>query len=120
MPGFTGSLRQYSFKVHKQDGFKCRYCGLDGTESFANWLSLSLDHLLPPGHVSRKNPEYTVTACMFCNTSDNKYFEQAEARGLQFDGKTPDELIAQRLPYVEKTRASYREFWEQHVRPATN
>jgi hypothetical protein len=30
----------------------------------------------------------------------------------------PDELVAQRLPYVQKTRASYQEFWEQNVRPA--
>jgi hypothetical protein len=117
MPGFTDSLRHYSFKVHKRDGFKCRYCDLDGTLSFANWLCLSLDHLLPPGHANRNNPDFTVTACQFCNTSDNLYFTHAEKRGLQFDGKTPDELIAQRLPYVEKTRASYREFWEQTVKP---
>lgn len=31
MPGFTDALRGYAFAVHKRDGFKCRYCGLDGT-----------------------------------------------------------------------------------------
>ena len=40
---------------------------------------------------------------MFCNTADNRYFYQAEKRGLRFDGLTPAELIAQRLAYVEKT-----------------
>jgi hypothetical protein len=117
MPGFTDALRGYALAVHQRDKFKCRYCGLDGTASFANWLSLSLDHLLPKGHANRDNPDYTVTACLFCNTADNQYFAHAEKRGIRFDGLTPDELVAQRLPYVEKTRASYREFWEANVRP---
>lgn len=117
MAGYTDCLRGYSFAVHQRDGFKCRYCGLDGTTSFAAWLSLSLDHLLPRGHSDRNKPEYTVTACMFCNTVGNHYFRQAEKRGLTFDGKTPEELVAQRRPYVEKTRASYLHFWQDHVRP---
>ena len=55
MPGFTDALRGYAFPVHQRDGFKCRYCGLDGTQSFANWLSLSWDHLLPKDHPNRDN-----------------------------------------------------------------
>lgn len=117
MPGFTDALRGYAFPVHLRDGFKCRYCGLDGTQSFANWLSLSWDHLLPKGHPNRNKLDYIVTACMFCNTADNRYFCQAEKRGLRFDGLTPDELVTQRLSYVENTRNNYRAFWEEHVRP---
>jgi len=119
MPGFDDALRGYAFQVHQRDGFRCRYCGLDGTASLASWLSLSLDHLLPKGHPQRDDPDYTVTACLFCNTADNQYFAHAAKRGLRFDGLTPDQLVAQRLPYVEKTRAAYRQFWEQNIRPAT-
>lgn len=117
MPGFTDALRGYAFPINKRDGFRCRYCGLDGTQSFANWLSLSEDHLLPKGHAGRKDPQYIVTACMFCNGADNRYFDLALKRGLSFDGLTPDELIAQRLPYVEATRQSYCEFWTTNVQP---
>lgn len=117
MPGFTDALRGYAYKIHKRDGFKCRYCRLDGTQSFANWLSLSEDHLLPKGHCDRNNPDYIVTACMFCNTADNRYFDQAVKRGLRFDGLTPDELIEQRLSYVMRTRKGYQDFWEKYVRP---
>ena len=119
MPGFTDALRGYAFPVHRRDAFKCRYCGLDGTQSFANWLSLSWDHLLPKGHPDRESLDFIVTACMFCNTADNKYFAQAERRGLRFDGLSPDELVAQRRDYVARTRRSYQEFWEGHVRPRT-
>lgn len=115
MPAYDDSLRGYAYAVHQRDGFRCRYCGLDGTASFAAWLSLSCDHLLPKGAPNRDNPEYMVTACMFCNTADNRYFDQAIARGLTFEGKSPDELVAQRLPYVERTRRSYQEFWLEHV-----
>jgi hypothetical protein len=117
MAGFTDALRGYALPVHRRDGFRCRYCGLDGTESFANWLSLSWDHLLPKGHPDRDNLDYIVTACMFCNTADNRYFDLAIKRGVRFDGLTPDQLVAQRLPYVEATRQSYREFWQEHVQP---
>ncbi|MDI6717363.1 MAG: hypothetical protein QME63_10555 [Actinomycetota bacterium] len=115
MAGFNDALRGYAFSVHQRDGFKCRYCGLDGTESFENWLSLSWDHLLPKGHPNRDNPDYIVTACMFCNTADNQYFKHAERRGLKIDGLTPEELVAQRLPYVQATRKVYHDFWVEKV-----
>jgi hypothetical protein len=113
--GFTDALRGYALPVHRRDGFRCRYCGLDGTDSFTNWLSLSWDHLLPKDDPDRDNPDYIVTACMFCNTADNRYFDLAAKRGLQFDGLTPAALVAQRLPYVEATRQNYREFWAENV-----
>jgi 5-methylcytosine-specific restriction endonuclease McrA len=115
MPGFTDALRGYAFEVHKRDRFKCRYCGLDGTLSFANWLSLPLDHLVPKGHPYRENQDYQVTACIFCNTADNLYFTHLEKRGLKVDGLSPDELVAQRKQYVDKTRAAYEDFWRMNV-----
>jgi 5-methylcytosine-specific restriction endonuclease McrA len=117
MGAFDDSLRGYGFKIYLRDNFKCRYCGADGTKLFETWLTLSCDHLLPKGHPNRDNSDYIVTACNFCNTADNHYFEHAAKRGLTFDGKTPDELVAQRLPYVEKVRQQYRAFWEQEVHP---
>jgi len=80
---------------------------------------LSWDHLLPKGHPQRDDPDYIVTACMFCNVADNRYFDLAAKRGLSLDGLTPEQLIAQRLPYVQTTRQQYQEFWEVNVRTAT-
>jgi hypothetical protein len=120
MAKFTDALRGYAFPILKRDGFKCCYCGLDGTLSFANWLSLSWDHLSPKGHPNRDNPDYIVTACKFCNGADNWYLALAEERGLQLDGLTPDELVAQRLPYVERTRKDYQDFWDEHVNPGVD
>lgn len=115
MAKYTDSLRGYAFAVHKRDSFRCRYCGIDGTKSFDTWLTLSWDHLLPKGHPNRDKLEFIVTACQFCNTADNRYFDLAEQRGVKFDALTPDELVAQRLPFVIKTRQVYREFWEYNV-----
>ncbi|HET7090630.1 MAG TPA: HNH endonuclease [Anaerolineae bacterium] len=116
MTGFSDSLRGYAYDIHKRDNFTCRYCGADGTKSFDTWLTLTVDHLLPKGDPNRDNPDYMVTACGFCNTADNRYFDLVEQRGLKLDGLTPDELVAQRLPYVQRTRQSYRSFWETNVR----
>ena len=115
MATVSDALRGYAFQVHQRDNFRCRYCGLDGTRSFSTWLSFSWDHLLPRGHPDRDNVDFIVTACMFCNTADNRYFDNAVKRGLSFDGLSPDELVAQRLPFVQETRDSYREFWEANV-----
>ncbi len=116
MTSFSDSLRGYAYDIHKRDNFTCRYCGSDGTKSFETWLTLTVDHLLPKGHPNRDNRDYMVTACGFCNTADNRYFDLAEQRGLRFEGLTPDELVAQRRPYVQRTRQSYRDFWETNVR----
>ena len=115
MTGYSDSLRGYAHRIHQRDGFRCRYCGPDGSRSFEGWLSLSWEHLLPKWHPKRDDSNNIVTACLFSNTADSRYFDQAVKRGLQFDGLTPDELITQRLPYVQATRESYREFWTTHV-----
>ena len=115
MARFDDSLRGYAFPVHQRDSFRCRYCGLNGTESFSNWLSFSWDHLLPKGDPKRDDLDYIVTACNFCNVADNRYFDNALKRGISFGGLSPDELVALRLPYVQATRDKYREFWEANV-----
>lgn len=115
MPGFTDALRGYAYSVHNRDDFKCVYCGRDGKRSFEDWLTLSLDHLLPKGHPKRDDPDFVVTSCMFCNVADNQYFALAADRGITFDGKLRADLVAQRKPYVMRTRESYRQFWEEKV-----
>ena len=112
---FTDALRGYAYEIHKRDNFVCQYCGLDGTESFDNWIRLSQDHLLPKGHPDRDSSEYIVTACMFCNTADNRYFDLAEKRGLRFQGLNREELVEQRRPYVLRVRAAYCKFWAENA-----
>jgi 5-methylcytosine-specific restriction endonuclease McrA len=119
MPIFTDSLRGYAAEVLKRDGYKCRYCGLDGKRSFDAWLALSWDHLLPKGGPNRDNLDFIVAACNFCNTADNRYFDQAEKRSLKFVGLSQHELVEQRRPYVEVARKAYFEFWMKNVVSAT-
>lgn len=115
MTKFSDSLRGYGHAIFQRDGFKCQYCGRDGSTNFDVWLTLSVDHLLPQKHPLRHEPEYMTTACQFCNTANNRYFDKAKKQGLSFDGVTRAELIAQRLPYVQSTREQYQVFWEKEV-----
>ena len=115
MPKYTDSLRGYAHATLKRDNFKCRYCGLDGQTSFSHWLSLSWDHLLPKEHPDRNKPQYIVAACSFCNVADNWYFRNAAKNNITFEGKTPEELVAQRRSFVMKTREAYKRFWFEHV-----
>jgi 5-methylcytosine-specific restriction endonuclease McrA len=115
MPAYTDALRGYAAEILARDGYRCRYCDLDGVASFSNWLALSEDHLLPKGHPNRNKEEFRVASCMFCNVADNRYLERAARDGVNFDNKTRDELVALRLPTVLKVRADYHRYWEEHV-----
>jgi hypothetical protein len=120
MPSYTDALRGYAARILARDNYRCRYCGLDGTASFSNWLALSEDHLLPKGHVYRNREEFRVACCQFCNVAGNRYLEQAVAAGVNFDGRTANDLVAMRLLTVQKTRDDYRRYWEENVAPRGN
>jgi hypothetical protein len=111
---FTDSLRGYGFEIHRRDGFRCQYCGWDGS-IWPNWLFLSVDHLLPKDHRDRENSEFKVTACFFCNVADNHYFQRADERNMSFEGRTREQLVAQRLSYVTRVRNEYQEFFDRYV-----
>jgi hypothetical protein len=115
MAKFNDSLRGYGHPIYERDGFRCQFCGFDGTH-WPNWLFLTVDHLLPKGHADRDEMRFQVTACSFCNTADNQYFRHAETRGLVFDGMTPDQLVEQRKPFVLEVRAEYEGFWKENVK----
>lgn len=108
MPKFNDALRGYAHLVLQRDGFKCRYCGLDGSQ-WPNWLYLSWDHLLPIGHPQRDNPDFIVAACRFCNEAYNRTIFPVE-------GKTPEELVEQKKPFVLRKRAEYKCFFDKEVK----
>ena len=107
VPKYGDSLRGYAYPIHKRDGFRCVYCGWDGNQ-WPNWLFLSWDHLLPPGHADRNKCEFIVTACRLCNELHNR-------TKFDVEGKTPRELIEQKRPLILQRRREYKAFWEQHV-----
>ncbi|OGO37272.1 MAG: hypothetical protein A2W35_00330 [Chloroflexi bacterium RBG_16_57_11] len=109
MPKYTDALRGYAHPILKRDGYKCRYCGLDGT-LWPNWLFLSWDHLLPVGHPQRENPDFIVAACRFCNEAHNRKVYEVE-------GMTPEQLVEQKKPFVLAKRAEYRQFYDREVNP---
>lgn len=106
---YSDALRGYAYRVLRRDDFRCAYCGVDGRASLSNWLHLSWDHLLPVGHPNRDQEDFIVTACRFCNEAHNRTV-------WEIDGKTPDELVAQKKPAVLARRAEYEEFWRTNVK----
>ncbi len=107
---YNDALRGYAHPVHQRDDFVCVYCGLDGKATFSNWLHLSEDHLLPQDNPKRDDLEYRVTSCRFCNEAHNRMVFDVE-------GKSPEELIDQKKPFVLQRRNEYKEFWKEQVVP---
>ena len=109
---YNDSLRGYSFEIHDRDNFVCVYCGLDGKE-WPNWVYLSSDHLLPKKHSERENPEYIVTACVFCNGLCNRTVFDVE--NVIGELKSQTDLIKQKKILILERRNQYKAFWIKHV-----
>ena len=101
--------------IFARDHYKCRYCGHDGTLSFEHFQRLQHDHLLPRGNPQRDNRDFIVVACDICNGADNRFFNKVEAYALILDGKTPDELVEQRKPYVSTWRMEVEQNWKNEI-----
>ncbi len=68
----THMSREDAMKVFRRDHFKCQYCGLDGMHHFENWLTLTVDHILPHAHGGPRRMDNLVTACRPCNLIKGK------------------------------------------------
>lgn len=107
-----GTLIYWSKRIFKRDKFKCAYCGWNGRR-WPRCCFLTADHLLPKGHPERRNEEYIVTACSWCNVLENRWLENKTLK-LRFDGMSRQQLIAQRKPLIEKRSRDYQEWFKQN------
>src|SRR2546423_8133230 len=103
MAKYSDSLRGCAAEVLKRDKYVCAYCDLDG-KIWPNWLYFSWDHLLPPGHPNRDDPNFIVAACVSCNTFANRTIYDVK-------DKTREQLVVQNKPVVLARREEYRQFW---------
>jgi 5-methylcytosine-specific restriction endonuclease McrA len=75
--------REEGLRVLERDHFRCQYCGLDGTVSFENALSMGVDFVVPRARKGKKNPRNLVAFCRPCNIIKGRRvfgsFEKAQA-----------------------------------------
>ena len=112
MPGFDDALRGNAFPVHQRDGFRCRYCGLDGIP--ASFAELAVVVVGPPASEWAPEPRQPRLhrdggACSATRpTIATSTWPRSGGRAS--DELTPDELVAQRVTDVAATRAKYDKF----------
>jgi hypothetical protein len=101
--------------VYRRDEWVCKYCKLDGTDKFAAWRSLSMDHLLPHGHPQRDAQEFIVTSCAPCNAMLNQYFTHAKATGETYDSPDRERLLNARREFLSPRVDESRTYWQKNV-----
>jgi 5-methylcytosine-specific restriction endonuclease McrA len=52
--------------IYKRDGFRCVYCGHDGS-TFEGWRFLTIDHFVPLSKGGTVDESNLVTSCVACN-----------------------------------------------------
>jgi hypothetical protein len=83
--------------IYERDGFRCRYCGFDGS-SFESWPFLTVDHINPRG--PRADPANLATCCHRCN---------------DWKGPTPCEGIEQAKDIIARAGETNLSFWKKNV-----
>jgi len=87
-----------AIKILERDDYRCRYCGLDGRESFENALMMTVDFVTPRARKGKKTPENLVACCKPCNAiKGTKVYSTIEEARAQ----------------VLATREKLRETWER-------
>jgi 5-methylcytosine-specific restriction endonuclease McrA len=114
-PQGNGTARSgYGPPVFKQCGYTCVYCGLDMRASFANWLQLSVDHVIPRQMTSSdfkselvEDITNLVTCCRACNDFGNRYRVDASAPATDADFyDLRDRVFRRRKLAILKKRAA--------------
>ena len=73
------------YEVLRRDGHKCRYCGLEASET-----ELTVDHVIPVSLGGADTPDNLVAACRDCNAGkassnpDAELVEDVEALALRY------------------------------------
>jgi hypothetical protein len=109
--------------VFGECGFTCVYCGLDMSKPYANWLQLSVDHVVPSGARSHGYPmawlediTNLVTCCRPCNEFSNA-FVVGEALPADLDAfyDVRDRAFAQKKALLAAKHERERAWYEDHV-----
>jgi 5-methylcytosine-specific restriction endonuclease McrA len=57
----------WKHKIFERDGYKCVYCGWDGTQDLRAYMLLEPDHLVPRDKGGSPDADNVVTSCHICN-----------------------------------------------------
>jgi len=93
----------YALDVYKRDHFTCQYCGLNGLQSYENWLILTIDHVHPHARGGSRSMENLVTACQPCNI---------------IKGKRPFKSREDARKYVLGKREEWRKVYQEQAKAA--
>lgn len=92
--------REEAMKIFRRDHFKCQYCGLDGLESFENWMVMTVDHIHAYAKGGSQRADNQVTACQPCNT---------------IKGVHDFPSLAEAKKYVQAKRAEWHEIFKEQA-----
>ncbi len=122
----------YGLKFMQKTGqTKCAYCGLDFVESYENWLTMVLDHVVPVSVCRALNLPVEwqedclnkVLACAACNGFRNRYKPSASIvipSSLVEFCVLRDRIFAERKQLIAQSHKKERAIfatrpWEKHT-----
>ena len=68
---------EWKHKVFERDGYRCVYCGWDGTCELRAYMLLEPDHVVPKDKEGGPDADNVVTSCHICNNMKGKQVFQS-------------------------------------------
>ena len=89
-------------RIYERCGFKCAYCGIDGSKSFETFwhANFNVDHIKPLSKGGLDTDENKVLACRACNL---------------YKGVTDCNSIAEAIEVVLRKKAQAEAWYKKHV-----
>ena len=95
--------KQYPYQeVYERFGFKCAYCGIDGSNDFETWFTanFSVDHINPRKHGGTGEPDNLALACHSCNL---------------YKGSTECHSVEEAKEIIRQKKRQARNWYEKYI-----
>ena len=107
-------------KICKKDNYTCVYCGEKFKDSFKDWMTLTVEHVIPykqlkkEGKGQEKDEKNMRCACRICNNLNTRHV--AESKKLLFQERI-EEVLEEKKKVILERRKVFEQFYNGCVNP---
>jgi len=98
---------EWKHKIFERDGYKCVYCGWDGSHDLRAYMLLEPDHIVPKDKDGSPDADNVVTSCRMnaCPKVVTALWSRRYLRSARLAKRSPKRDVWQKTPCAASSRA---------------